>query len=78
MLGFRPKSSLIDRVLFDDEAQTLSIWFRQSGKYVYFGVPRTIFDALAKASSAGRFFNEMIKGRYAGRRDPERRFGPLR
>lgn len=55
---------MIDRVVFDDEAGTLAISFRQSGKYIYHGVPRAIYDALAKAQSAGRFFNEAIKGRF--------------
>jgi hypothetical protein len=68
---------MICRVAFDEEESRLSIWFRDSGRYIYEGVPRSIYDALCKASSAGRYFNEWIKGRYAGRRDPNvRRFRP--
>lgn len=68
---------MIDRVAFDDEANTLCISFRQTGKYVYYDVPDTMFDALCKAGSAGAFFNQRIKGRFRCRRDPERRhFGP--
>jgi hypothetical protein len=71
------KSSMIDRVTFDDEASTLCVSFRQTGKYVYDDVPGTLFDALCKAASVGSFFNEHIKGRFRCRRDPERRrFGP--
>jgi hypothetical protein len=78
MRGCRFKqSSMIERVVFDDEAHTLCISFRQADKYVYYDVPATIFDALCAAKSAGRYFNEAIKGRFPCRRDPERRrFGP--
>lgn len=71
MRAFRPNSAMIERVLFDDEAETLCISFRQSGQYIYEGVPRAIYDALAKATSAGRFFNECIKGHFPCR--PARR-----
>ncbi|BBF70965.1 KTSC domain-containing protein [Sphingomonas bisphenolicum] len=68
---------MIDRVAFDDDARVLSVSFKQTGKYLYNEVPATIFEALCKASSAGAFFNEQIKGRFQCRRDPERRrFGP--
>ena len=71
------QSSMIDRVSFDEEASTLCVSFRQTGKYVYYEVPRGLFDALCKATSVGTFFNEQIKGRFRCRRDPERRrFGP--
>lgn len=73
MRARRLHSSLIDRILFDDDAQTLSIWFKRSGKYVYYGVPRALYDALATAASAGRFFNDCIKGRFPCRFDPARR-----
>ena len=70
-------SAMISRVAFDEEESRLSIWFRNSGRYIYEGVPRSIYEALCKASSAGSFFNEGIRGRYPGRRDPrERRFRP--
>ncbi|MCE7798132.1 KTSC domain-containing protein [Sphingobium sufflavum] len=70
-------SSMIDRVAFDDDTNILAVSFRQTGKYVYYGVPSSLFDALCQAGSAGSFFNEQIKGRFPCRRDPERRrFGP--
>ena len=69
----RPKgSTLIDRVLFDEETDTLSIWFKASGKYIYTGVPRAIYDALKKATSAGAYFNAAIKGRFEGRAERRR------
>lgn len=66
-------SSVIARIAYDEEGETLSIWFRATGCYVYYGVPRAIYDALRKAPSAGRYFNECIKRRYRCAFDPERR-----
>lgn len=63
-------SSMINRIVFDDEAGTLLISFRSGLRYIYAGVPRAIYDALGKAASAGRYFNEHIKGKYACRPDP--------
>lgn len=65
MRARRLHSSLIDRIVFDDAAETLTITFRNARRYTYRDVPRAIYDALAKAASAGRFFNECIRGRYA-------------
>lgn len=61
---------MIQRIVFDDEAGTLLISFRSGLRYIYEGVPRAIYDALGKAASAGRFFNDEIKGRYACRPEP--------
>jgi hypothetical protein len=73
MRAAKLNSSLISRIAYDEEAGALSIWFRETGRYVYYGVPRAIYDALKKAPSAGRFFNECIKRRYQCSFDPERR-----
>ncbi|RDE07496.1 KTSC domain-containing protein [Sphingomonas aracearum] len=56
---------MIERIVFDEEAETLRIRFRRSGEYLYSGVPRAIYEALSRAKSAGTFFNEAIKGRFA-------------
>lgn len=66
-------SSMIRRIVFDDDAQTLLVIFRSGLRYIYDGVPRAIYDALGKAASAGRVFNEQVKGRYACRPDPTQR-----
>ncbi|MES2288468.1 MAG: KTSC domain-containing protein [Pseudomonadota bacterium] len=72
-----PKSTMIERVTFDDAAAVLGISFRQTGKYLYYDVPASVFEAMCHAKSVGIFFNEQIKGRFRCRRDPERRrFGP--
>ncbi|MDB5695899.1 MAG: hypothetical protein JWN21_1442 [Sphingomonas bacterium] len=72
------RSSLLKRIVFDDDAGTLLVSFRSGLRYIYEGVPRTIYDALGKAGSAGQFFNEHVKGRYACRPDPTRkRYRPV-
>ena len=70
-------SSLIARIVYDDEKRTLRVCFRHGPAYVYFDVPGDEYDALKAARSAGRHYNSRIKGRYRCRYDPERkRFGP--
>ncbi len=69
----RLSSSSIERIAYDEEARALSIWFKETGRYIYSDVPRAIFDGLKKAPSAGRFFNECIKRRYRCQFDPDRR-----
>ena len=72
-------SSIIDRAGYDDRARLLCLRFLDTGCYFYFDVPRSLFDALCAADSAGQFFNEYIKGRFRFERDPDqRRFGRKR
>ena len=73
MRAAKLNSSMISRVAYDDDAETLSIWFRDTGRYVYQGVPAALYEALKAAPSPGRCFNERIKGRYRCSFDPERR-----
>lgn len=69
----RLSSSMIERILYDEDAGDLSIWFRETGRYVYSQVPKAIYEGLRKAPSAGRYFNACIKRRFPCRPDPERR-----
>lgn len=73
MRAARLSSRVIERILYDEEAHSLSIWFRETGRYIYSDVPRAIYEGLRKAPSAGRFFNQCIKRRFPCRPDPERR-----
>lgn len=66
-------SSAIARIAYDDSTSELSIWFRESGRYVYYDVPGAVYEALRICSSAGRLFNDCIKGRYRCSFNPERR-----
>jgi hypothetical protein len=71
-------SSIIDRAAFDDKAELLCVRFLDTGCYFYFDVPRSLFEQLCAAPSAGQFFNAHIKGRFRFERDPnQRRFGPM-
>ncbi|HYG29496.1 MAG TPA: KTSC domain-containing protein [Allosphingosinicella sp.] len=79
MRAARLNSSMIERICYDEEEESLSIWFRATGRYIYYDVPASIYEALKAAASAGLFFNERIKGRYRCAFDPERRrFRPQR
>jgi hypothetical protein len=73
MIARRLTSSLIERIAFDEDSETLIIWFRGRGKYLYRAVPRAMYEGLGRAASAGRFFNECIRGRFACEFDPARR-----
>lgn len=71
------QSSVIDYIIYDAAARTLRISFRETGRYVYDGVPEAVVEDFCKARSAGTFFNTCIKDKYRVRRDPDRRrFGP--
>ena len=77
MRARRLRSSLIDRILFDEEAGTLTVRFRNARRYIYEGVPRAVYDAFGCAPSAGQFFNDCVKGRFPCHPDPvQRRFRP--
>jgi hypothetical protein len=73
MRAAKLRSSMIERICYDEDEGSLSIWFRATGRYIYYGVPASIYDALKGARSAGRYFNDCIKGRYRCAFDPERR-----
>jgi hypothetical protein len=73
MRAARLSSSVIARVAYDEEERALSIWFKETGRYIYSNVPKAIYEGICKAPSAGRFFNECIKRRFPCRPDPERR-----
>ena len=77
MRARRLTSSLIERIVFDDEAATLCVWFRNRTRYLYEGVPRGLYDGFVRAASAGRFFNEQVKGRFPCRPVDGRRRYPL-
>jgi len=68
---------MIERIAYDDAAETLLISFNGTGSYLYDGVPAELFEEFCRTPSAGSFFNERIKDRYSFRPDPaRRRFGP--
>lgn len=73
MRAAKLSSSMIERICYDEEARSLEIRFRGSGRYFYFDVDEAVYEGLRDAESAGRYFNERIKGRHRCLPDPQRR-----
>lgn len=59
------QSSAISRIEHDEQTQTLSIWFKGSRRYDYYGVPKSVYQALMNASSKGTYFAQHIRDRYS-------------
>ena len=57
-------SSTIQEIGYDEETKTLYIIFKGSGKYLYYDVPKEVWEAMVKAKSTGKFFYREIKGGY--------------
>ena len=58
-------SRSIDALGYDDESSTLYVRFRDSGDtYVYYLVPRRVFEEFTSTDSPGRFLNQSVKGKY--------------
>ena len=54
-------SSNIEAIGYDETSQELHVQFLSGGKYVYYDVPRELFDAFMAAPSKGSFLNREIK-----------------
>lgn len=57
-------SSAIESAGYDSYSQTMDIVFTNGQSYTFCGVPRSIFDGLLSASSAGTYYNQNIRGNY--------------
>jgi len=57
-------SSNVESIGYESNTQTLEVEFKNGNIYQYFDVPEAIYDAMAKAESAGRFLIDNIKGVY--------------
>jgi hypothetical protein len=58
-------STVIADMAYDPATQTLSVWFRPSGRrYDYFEVPTVTYDALRRSPSKGRYFNAHIRDEF--------------
>ena len=62
------ESSAVSFVYYDEVAAELHVEFTSGRTYVYFGVPRRVYDDLIKAPSIGAYFNDHIKDTYRYRR----------
>ena len=58
------RSTAISLVEYDDEDQTMSVTFSNGRTYDLVGVPPDLFEGLCSASSAGSYFNTMLRGQY--------------
>jgi hypothetical protein len=61
-----PYSEIIDKIYWDADSDTLGVELNTNGVeiYVYENVAPEIWTAFKNASSAGRFYNDYIKGQY--------------
>jgi hypothetical protein len=56
-------SSNIAAIGFDNG--TLTVEFKNGGRYEYMGVDKGVYEAMQTAESIGRYFLQNIKGSYA-------------
>lgn len=57
-------SSAIVAADYDPASRLLFIWFPDNGPYTFYDVPPPVFHGLITAGSAGRYYNQYIRGRY--------------
>lgn len=62
------ESSAVSFIHYDEVAAELHVQFSTGRAYVYYGVPRRIYDGLMRAPSIGVYFNTHIRNRYRYRR----------
>lgn len=58
------ESTNLEWVAYDEEEQELYIQFKSGGLYIYYKVPKQIFEDLLKAGSKGRYHAVKIKYEY--------------
>lgn len=63
-MKWRPASTNIAEVEFDDSTDTLRVTFQDGRQYDYFNVPASVARSFQAAGSAGQFLQRQIKGRY--------------
>ena len=61
-------SSVISMIHYDETAAELHITFASGRIYVYYAVPRKVFEHFLLAPSKGVFFNAHIRNHYRYRR----------
>ena len=57
-------SSTIISADYAEETETLIIRFRNGRDYIYYNVPKYVFEEFINSPSKGQYFNLHIKGRY--------------
>jgi hypothetical protein len=64
------ESSTLATVAYDETRELLRLEFCNRTAYQYFGVPAAVHQALLGAPSKGRYFNQVIRGRFRFRLIP--------
>lgn len=59
-----PRSSLVQRAIYDAEKHMLAVTFTTGRTYLYFGVPTDVYSEFMTASSQGQYFNLHIRDAY--------------
>ena len=58
-------SSNIEAIGYDENSETLRVWFTNNAIYDYEKVPKFEFDSLRLSVSTGAHFAAKIKGKYS-------------
>lgn len=56
------ESTTLATIAYDSAPRLLQLEFRNGAVYQYFGVPAAVHEALRRADSKGRYFNQAIRG----------------
>jgi hypothetical protein len=56
------ESTTLSKIAYDYARRLLELEFRSGASYQYFGVPADVYEALLRADSKGRYFNQAIRG----------------
>ena len=70
MLVTAVESTTLSAVAYDEFKEMLRLQFCSGARYEYVDVPAAVHASLLSASSKGRYFNQVIRGRYAYRSIP--------
>ena len=58
------ESTTLVTIAYDEALELLQLEFRSQAIYQYFGVPVAVYIAFLDAPSKGRYFNQVIRGRF--------------
>lgn len=61
------KSSTVATVDYDSKTRELTVEFLNGGRYVYEGVPESVYSDFLKAESAGKFVAKSLKNKFTTR-----------
>lgn len=59
-----PDSSNIAGFGYAEASRTLTVEFKNGGRYEYFDVPPSVFEDMKAADSKGKFLAQSIKGHF--------------